>query len=84
MKNRVLSLVFLFGTAVLSARPFTIVDSVHLYNLDPHTANYASEAQMLGQDPPDKVACRGPLPPTATRLGESCLYIHVRRFMKVE
>lgn len=47
MKNRVLSLVFLFGTAVLSARPFTIVDSVHLYNLDPHTANYASEAQML-------------------------------------
>lgn len=47
MKNRVLSLVFLFGTAVLSARPFTIVDSVHFYNLDPHTANYASEAQML-------------------------------------
>jgi len=47
MKNRVLSLVFLFGMVILSARPFTIVDSVHFYNLDPHTANYASEAQML-------------------------------------
>lgn len=47
MKNKILSLFFLVGTSILFARPFTIIDSVHYYNLDPHTANYSSEAQML-------------------------------------
>lgn len=42
-----LSLLVLLSTSLLFGRPFTIIDSVHHYNLDPHTANYSSEAQML-------------------------------------
>ena len=48
MKSKAaLSLLVLFSASFLFGRPFTIIDSVHHYNLDPHTANYSSEAQML-------------------------------------
>lgn len=48
MKSKtVLSLLVLLSASLLFGRPFTIIDSVHHYNLDPHTANYSSEAQML-------------------------------------
>ena len=47
MKNKIAGFLFFLISAFLFARPFTIIDSVHLYNLDPHTANYSSEAQIL-------------------------------------
>ena len=49
MKIKILPLVglALWVASLAVARPFTIIDSVHHYNLDPHTANYSSEAQML-------------------------------------
>lgn len=47
MKNKLIPFLLFMACACLYARPFTIVDSVHYYNLDPHTANYSSEAQIL-------------------------------------
>lgn len=47
MKSKLLVPLLLLVSGLLFGRPFTIIDSVHLYNLDPHTANYSSEAQML-------------------------------------
>lgn len=41
-------LVLCLGMAVAQPeRPFTIIDSAHVYNLNPHMANYSSDAQML-------------------------------------
>lgn len=40
-------LLIVLGLTSVWGRPFTIIDSVHFYNLDPHTANYSSEAQVL-------------------------------------
>lgn len=47
MKNKLIVFLLFLVSAGVFARPFTIIDSVHLYNLDPHTANYSSEAQIL-------------------------------------
>lgn len=47
MKNKLIVFLLFLVSAGGFARPFTIIDSVHLYNLDPHTANYSSEAQIL-------------------------------------
>ena len=47
MKNKIAVFLLFLISAFLFARPFTIIDSVHYYNLDPHTANYSSEAQIL-------------------------------------
>ena len=47
MKNKLVLFLLFLSSALLFGRPFTIVDAVHFYNLDPHTANYSSEAQIL-------------------------------------
>ncbi|MDD7274379.1 MAG: peptide ABC transporter substrate-binding protein [Treponema sp.] len=47
MKNKLVLFLLFLSSALLFGRPFTIIDAVHSYNLDPHTANYSSEAQIL-------------------------------------
>lgn len=43
----VVSLFIVFPVCATEQRPFVIIDSEHSSNLDPHTANYSSEAQVL-------------------------------------
>lgn len=40
-------LLFVFTPLVAQQSPFVIIDAEHDYNLDPHTANYSSEAQLF-------------------------------------
>lgn len=43
----VVSLFFSFQLCATEQQPFVIIDSEHNYNLNPHTASYSSEAQVL-------------------------------------